>query len=137
MRYKNHTWRDHSNVVLYEIGWFMFLISRLVIVMAYQLFSPEFGDNSITRDSTRYFNNEILLPPLICCANIAHGTTTPHASNMLHVQYTNHPMVVTRWFADNIPQTGCTVGFDVEVSHSLGGEVHPCDFPVLIVSGSR
>lgn len=36
-------------------------------------------------------------------------------STIVPVTYTNDPRTVYKWFSDNLPYTGCTVGFDVEV----------------------
>lgn len=88
--------------------------------------------------SKRYFYSELTLPPLVSIQNdpyslLSKATTKQRVNSDDHyshifqspslysvsdlpVIYTNDPKIVSRWLSDNIPSTGCTIGFDVEVS---------------------
>lgn len=60
---------------------------------------------------TRYFTEELVLPPL---QPIAQGTVNEY-SKSLPLLYTNDPKMISHWLAEHISHNGCVLGFDVEV----------------------
>jgi hypothetical protein len=73
--------------------------------------SAAFAPNAAKRDS-RYFYHEFLLPSL---PPVDGAIPSLPLENHLPLLYTNDPMRVSRWLADHVPSSGCTLGFDVEV----------------------
>ena len=71
--------------------------------------SLSFGSNETNQLILPYtdsLDDEIL-------AAIGGGQQVP--SSAVPVTYTNDPKTVYKWFSDNLPYAGCTIGFDVEV----------------------
>lgn len=97
-----------------------FLISVEVFV---RRCSVAFTPKSKRRES-RYFAENHLLPPLSRFNAMVSSNATSVCSDLvsesssfdLPVLYTNDPQKVGHWLRDNVPCTGCTLGFDVEVS---------------------
>lgn len=71
----------------------------------------------------RFFTECGILPPLtrsessLVFPNETQSTIpySEYTGRQIPVTYTNDPKSVYRWFSDNLPHTGCTIGFDVEV----------------------
>jgi hypothetical protein len=64
------------------------------------------------KQDDRYFLVKQMLPPLqrddVLTTLSGYGESIP-------VVYTNSPKGVSAWLEENIPNGGCTIGFDVEV----------------------
>jgi hypothetical protein len=71
----------------------------------------------------RFFTEGGILPPLTrsessqVFPNETQSTIpySEYTGRQIPVMYTNDPKSVYRWFSDNLPHAGCTIGFDVEV----------------------
>jgi hypothetical protein len=68
------------------------------------------------RQEFQYFNNHFVLPPLdkINTTTLVQGAMYDEDA-LLPVLYTNDPKQVTKWLIDNVPKSGCILGFDTEV----------------------
>ena len=69
--------------------------------------------------ASRYFTEYFEYPPLERCSssdmnNEVNRVVMTRAN--LPVLYTNDPKSVSHWLSDNVPRSGCTLGFDMEVS---------------------
>jgi hypothetical protein len=74
---------------------------------------PSHHRSGKTKVSTRYISHELVFPPLPSLLLTDEAST---AQSPLPVLYTNDPAQVSRWLADNVPNHGGILGFDVEVS---------------------
>jgi hypothetical protein len=71
----------------------------------------------------RFFTEGGVLPPLTRSEStlVSPNETqsiipySEETARQIPVTYTNDPKSVYRWFSDNLPYTGCTIGFDIEV----------------------
>jgi hypothetical protein len=105
----------------------MFVPTFVVLLITASHLSVAFMSHEFS--SNRYFTDKGVLPPLngVGLTNLVSNQTseiyTTDTSSYLSglgpsvpVTYTNDPKTVYRWMSDNLPNEGCTLGFDVEVS---------------------
>jgi len=78
--------------------------------------------------ASRYFTEYFEFPPLERCTTDSSSSNINQKGNRvmkrpnLPVLYTNDPKSVSHWLSDNVPRSGCTLGFDMEVSVLLTNE---------------
>jgi hypothetical protein len=86
------------------------------------------GNSRSMRGSSRYFTVEQILPPLQSASSsfqnstetiIPYSRSKPFIGRPLPVVYTNDPKHVSQWLSNNIPSSGGTIGFDVEVGWNV------------------
>ena len=100
------------------------LAATLLLLCHHQVMGFASSYRTTGRQGARYFAQELLLPPLPSLWEVSNSKNdrqqqqqaTVNNQNILPVLYTNDPMKFSQWLGDHIPNDGCTLGFDVEVS---------------------
>lgn len=84
-----------------------------------------------SRRNSRYFTEELILPPLplvripssdLTSAAIPYGGCHGRA---IPAVYTNSPLTISNWLSENISSSGCIIGFDVESNPRTPWTINP------------
>lgn len=115
----------------FEIMFVRVLPLYLIVLVPAEVFSLDVQTGLQSRRNSRYFTEELILPPLplvqtqsseLTSVSIPYGGSHNRAIPAI---YTNSPLTISNWLAENVSTSGCILGFDVESNPSTPWTINP------------